>query len=88
MKILMTLLNGTALTLFLSMACSVYAQDIVVSEKDFTCIRDGHKIRNTFIRHSDPAETERSDANFSKTAFRTRSIRSGPSCSSYRLRRW
>ena len=54
MKILMTLLNGTALTLFLSMVGSVYAQDIVVSEKDFTCIRDGHKIRNTFIRNSDP----------------------------------
>ena len=54
MKILMTLLNGTALTLFLSMVGSVYAQDIVVSEKDFTCIRDGHKIRNTYIKHSDP----------------------------------
>jgi len=54
MKILMTLLNGTALTLFLSMVGSVYAQDIVVSENDFTCIRDGHKIRNTFIRNSDP----------------------------------
>ena len=54
MKTLMTLLNGTALTLFLSMVGSVYAQDIVVSEKDFTCIRDGHKIRNTFIRNSDP----------------------------------
>jgi len=54
MKILMTLFNGIALTLFLSMVGSVYAQDIVVSEKDFTCIRDGHKIRNTFIRNSDP----------------------------------
>ena len=54
MKILMTLFNGIALTLFLSMVGSVYAQDIVVAEKDFTCIRDGHKIRNTFIRNSDP----------------------------------
>jgi hypothetical protein len=44
------------IVLGLSIACSVYAQDIVVSEKDFTCIRDGHHIRNTFIRHSDPAK--------------------------------
>src|SRR6185436_16727457 len=42
--------------LVFSTAYSGYAQDIVVSEKDFTCIRDGHKIRNTFIRHSDPAK--------------------------------
>src|SRR2546421_12279839 len=42
------------IVLGLSIASSVYAQDIVVSEKDFTCIRDGHHIRNTFIRHSDP----------------------------------
>ena len=54
MKTLMTLLNGTALTLFLSMVGSVYAQDVTVSEKSFTCIRDGHKIRNTYIRNSDP----------------------------------
>ena len=56
MKTLMTLLTGTALALFLSMVCSVYAEDITVSEKAFTCIRDGHHIRNTFIRHSDPAK--------------------------------
>src|SRR5439155_14658419 len=24
------------------------------SEKSFTCIRDGHKIRNTYIRNADP----------------------------------
>jgi Cytochrome P460 len=40
--------------LVLVLSCSVQAQDIAVSEKDFTCIRDGHKIRNTFIRHPDP----------------------------------
>src|SRR2546430_10885791 len=44
------------IVLGLSIACSVYAQDIVVSEKDFTCIRDGRHIRNTFIRNSDPAK--------------------------------
>ena len=54
MKTLTTLLTGAALTLFLSSACSVYAQDVTVSETSFTCIRDGHKIRNTYIRHSDP----------------------------------
>ena len=42
------------IVLGLSIASSVYAQDVVVSEKDFTCIRDGRQIRNTFIRHSDP----------------------------------
>src|SRR5207245_3505523 len=54
MKTITTLLTGTALTLFLSMVCSVYAQDVTVSEKSFTCIRDGHKIRNTYIRNEDP----------------------------------
>jgi hypothetical protein len=38
----------------ISMACSAYAKDVTVSENDFTCIRDGHKIRNTYIRHADP----------------------------------
>jgi hypothetical protein len=36
------------------MTCSAYAADVSVSEVSFTCIRDGHKIRNTYIRHSDP----------------------------------
>src|SRR3989442_981127 len=54
MKTITTLFTGTALTLFLSMVCSVYAQDVTVSEKSFTCIRDGHKIRNTYIRNADP----------------------------------
>src|SRR5438445_13702311 len=36
------------------MVSSVYAQDVTVSEKSFTCIRDGHKIRNTYIRNADP----------------------------------
>jgi len=42
--------------LVFSIVRSGYAQDIVITEKDFTCIRDGHKIRNTFIRHPDPAK--------------------------------
>src|SRR3989475_10482590 len=54
MKTIPTLLTGTALTMFLSMVCSVYAQDVTVSEKSFTCIRDGHKIRNTYIKNADP----------------------------------
>ena len=54
MKILMTLLNGIALTLFLSMVGSVYAQDVTVSENSFSCIRDGTKIRNTYIKNADP----------------------------------
>src|SRR6267143_7260861 len=36
------------------MACSVYAQDVTVSEKSFGCIRDGTKIRNTYIKNADP----------------------------------
>ena len=35
MKTITTLLTGTALTLFLSMVWSVYAQDVTVSEKIF-----------------------------------------------------
>src|SRR5947208_8522474 len=54
MKTITTLLTGMALTLFLLMVCSVYAQDVTVSENSFTCIRDGHKIRNTYIRNANP----------------------------------
>ena len=43
-----------AVGLGLSMACSVYAQDVTVSEKSFGCIRDGTKIRNTYIKNADP----------------------------------
>src|SRR3989442_4329125 len=43
-----------AVGLGLSMACSVYAQDVAVSEKSFGCIRDGTKIRNTYIKNADP----------------------------------
>jgi len=43
-----------AVGLGLSMACSVYAQDVTVSEKSFGCIRDGTKIRNTYIKNGDP----------------------------------
>ena len=42
-----------AVGLGLVMTCSAYAADVTVSEKSFTCIRDGHKIRNTYIRNSD-----------------------------------
>ena len=38
----------------LVMMSSAYAEEVTVSETSFTCIRDGHKIRNTYIRHSDP----------------------------------
>jgi len=43
-----------AVGLGLAMACSVYAQDVTVSEKSFGCIRDGTKIRNTYIKNGDP----------------------------------
>ena len=43
-----------AVGLGLVMTCSGYAEDVTVSETSFTCIRDGHKIRNTYIRHADP----------------------------------
>ncbi|HZC80787.1 MAG TPA: cytochrome P460 family protein [Nitrospiraceae bacterium] len=56
MKTLTTLWTGTALTVFHSSACSVYAQDVTVSEKSFSCIRDGTKIRNTYIKNADPAK--------------------------------
>ena len=43
-----------AVGLGLSMACSVYAEDVTVSEKSFSCLRDGTKIRNTYIKNADP----------------------------------
>ncbi len=30
------------------------AQDIVVTDKSFGCLRDGTKVRNTYIRNADP----------------------------------
>ena len=45
-----------AVWLGLVMTCSAYAADVTVSETSFTCIRDGHKIRNTYIRHADPEQ--------------------------------
>ena len=54
MKTLTTLFAGTAVTLFLSSLGSVYARDLTVSEKSFGCIRDGTKIRNTYIKNADP----------------------------------
>ena len=47
---------GLAVGLGLSLACSVYAKDVTVSEKSFGCIRDGTKIRNTYIKNADPAK--------------------------------
>jgi hypothetical protein len=43
-----------AVGLGISMACSAYAQDVTVSETSFGCIRDGTKIRNTYIKNADP----------------------------------
>jgi hypothetical protein len=37
------------IVLVLFIACNAYAQDVTVSEKDFTCIRDGHKIRKRLL---------------------------------------
>jgi len=36
------------------MACSVFADDITVSEQNFGCILDWPKIRNTHIQNADP----------------------------------
>lgn len=47
-------MTGLGVGLGLSLACSVYAQDVTVSEKSFGCIRDGTKIRNTYIQNADP----------------------------------
>jgi hypothetical protein len=38
----------------LSMASSLYAEDITVSENSFGCIRNWTKVRNTYIKHEDP----------------------------------
>jgi hypothetical protein len=43
-----------AVALGLSMASSLYAADITVSETSFSCIRDWTKVRNTYITHTDP----------------------------------
>jgi hypothetical protein len=48
------IMAGLAVGLGLSMAYSVYAQDVTVSEKSFDCIRDGTKVRNTYIKNGDP----------------------------------
>ena len=49
-----SVMAGLAVGLGLSMACNVYAQDVTVTEKSFGCIRDGTKIRNTYIKNADP----------------------------------
>jgi hypothetical protein len=43
-----------AAALGLSMASSLYAAEITVSENSFSCIRNWTKVRNTYITHSDP----------------------------------
>lgn len=43
-----------AIALGLSMASSLYAADITVSETSFGCIRDWTKVRNTYIKHENP----------------------------------
>jgi len=43
-----------AVGLGLVMTCVAYAEDVTVSEKSFSCISEGTKIRNTYIKHADP----------------------------------
>lgn len=43
-----------AVALGLSMASSLYAADVTVSEGSFSCIRNWTKVRNTYITHADP----------------------------------
>jgi hypothetical protein len=43
-----------AVALGLTMASSLYAADITVTESSFGCIRNWTKIRNTYIKHDDP----------------------------------
>ena len=43
-----------AAALGLSLASSLYAEDVTVSENSFSCIRNWTKVRNTYIKHADP----------------------------------
>jgi hypothetical protein len=43
-----------AVGLGLVMTCGAYAEDVTVSEKSFSCISEGTKIRNTYIKNADP----------------------------------
>ena len=43
-----------AVGLGLVMTGGAYAADVTVSDKSFSCISEGTKIRNTYIKHSDP----------------------------------
>ncbi|HEY3197956.1 MAG TPA: cytochrome P460 family protein [Nitrospirales bacterium] len=43
-----------AVGLGLVMTCGAYAEDVTVSEKSFSCISGGTKVRNTYIKHADP----------------------------------
>ena len=49
-------MTGLAVGLGLVLTCNAYAQDVTVTEKSFGCIRDGTKIRNTYIKNADPAK--------------------------------
>jgi hypothetical protein len=53
-----------AVGLGLSMAYSAYAQDVTVTEKSFSCISEGTKIRNTYIKHADPAKQKEAERIF------------------------
>jgi hypothetical protein len=46
------------------MTCSAYAQDVTVSEKSFSCISEGTKIRNTFIKNADPEKLKEAERIF------------------------
>ena len=43
-----------AVGLGLVMTGGAYAEDVTVSVKSFSCISEGTKIRNTYIKHADP----------------------------------
>ena len=43
-----------ALGLLFSIAYSADAEDVRVTDQSFGCIRDGFKVRNTYIRNADP----------------------------------
>jgi hypothetical protein len=42
------------IALGLSIASTLYAEDVTVTEHSFSCILDWTKVRNTYIKHADP----------------------------------
>jgi len=67
------------------MVCSVFADDIAVSEQTFDCILEWPKVRNTRIKHSDPEKLKEA-MRISEMAYRTGSIPLAPSCSLFLLK--